>query len=307
MFATILIPLDGSKFAEAALPIGVRLARSAKARLHLVMAHQPVPLVVGMDVALPSSGFDEELRDREQSYLAETATAFGAVGEGPVHFHEADGPAGPVVCAEAGRVGADLVVMATHGRGAIGRLWLGSVADHVVRHVAIPVLLVRPAADGTPVADRPVGGILVAHDLSPHADAILDAVVTVAQLTQAHVTLVHILEPYYAVADPVVTSPIPQDPVITELRSAEAQRCLDGTADRLRARGIGVSTRVVIGGGAAGSLLEILEEERFGLIALTTMGAGGLRRFLLGSVADKLIRNAAKPVLVMRPAEVAAK
>ena len=300
MFRTILVPLNGSRFAEAALPLAARLARGAKARLHLVLAHQPVAALVGMgEAVIPPSGLDEDLRAQEESYLADHAARLGRAGRGPVEFREVEGPAGPAICDEATRLNADLIVMATHGRGAVGRLWLGSVADYVVRHIAIPVLLIHPGREEPPSGDGQ--GILVALDLSPQAEAILEPVVWFAQLTGAHVTLVHVVERIFELGKLTVPTPIPLSPEFTEASRAEAQRKLDRIADRLRERGISVSTRVVIGLDVAGTLLDTLKESRCELVAMTTHGAGGMRRLLMGSVATQLLRKTAKPLLLLRP------
>jgi nucleotide-binding universal stress UspA family protein len=306
MFRSILVPLDGSRFAEAALATAIRFARSARADLHVALAHQPSAALVGMgEFALPTPGFDEEQRLRERAYLVETVAGIGQVGKGPVDFHELEGSAGPAICEEVTRLGIDLVVMATHGRGALGRLWLGSVADYVIRHLSVPVLLVHPDRTGEPRPTTHIHGILVALDLSPQAEAVLEPVTAIAQLTQAHVTLLHVVEPFYAMPEPAVPYPIPQEPAITELRRTEAQRQLDRVADRLRDRGLSVSTRVVIGFSAAGELLNALEGPGLDLVGLTTHGTGGMKRLLLGSVADKVVRGAAKPVLVLHPPPVA--
>jgi nucleotide-binding universal stress UspA family protein len=302
MFRNILVPLDGSRFAEAALPLATSFAASARGRLQLLLAHQPVAAMVGMgEVVMASAGLDEELREKELTYLSDVASGLGPVGGAAVGFSIVEGEAGPRVLEEAERQGADLIVMATHGRGAMGRLWLGSVADYVVRHGAIPVLLVRPAPAVTVGPKRLPGRLLVALDLSPESEQVVPAVVALAQLAQAHVTLLHVVEPFYYAADPGLPYPMPQDATITELRCSDAQRRLDRTADRLRERGVAVSTKVLVGTSAAAGILDLFDEKTFDLVALTTHGAGGLRRLLLGSVADKVIRGAAKPVLVLRP------
>lgn len=301
MFRTILVPLDGSRFAEAALPAAAHLARSARSRLHVILAHQPAGAVVGVgEMVVPSNELDSELKLQEQSYVEEAARRAGEVGQSPIEFRLLDGPAGPTVCEEAGRVEADLVVMATHGRGAIGRLWFGSVADYVVRHVSVPVLLVHPDRGEQLAEAHGVPGILVALDLSPHSEAVLEPVIAMARLLQSHVTLLHVVEPFYA-AGPSVPYQVLQDPTITEVRRADAQKHLDGIADGLRRWGLSVSTRVVIGGSAGATVLETLQDRKFGMVAMTTHGAGGMRRLFLGSVADRVIRGAAKPVLVLRP------
>jgi nucleotide-binding universal stress UspA family protein len=301
MFRTILVPLNGSRFAEAALPHATRLAQGARAELHLVLAHQPVAALVGMgEAVIPPSGLDEELRAQEESYLAERAERLGQVGKGPVEYREVEGPAGPAICDEATRLNADLIVMATHGRGAVGRLWLGSVADYVVRHIAVPVLLVHPGQIEPPGGDGR-HRILVALDLSPHSEAILEPVISFAQLTGGHVTLVHVVERLFEMGKLTVPTPIPLSPAFAEVTRAEAQRKLDQIADRIRERGVSVASRVILGINVAGSLLETLKGSRFDLVAMTTHGAGGMRRLLMGSVASQVLRRTAQPLLLLRP------
>lgn len=302
MFRTILVPLDGSRFAEAALPIASRLARDGSSDLHLVLAHPLVPALVGMgEFAVPPTGLDEELRSQESSCLVKTAADLVLAGVGPVEYREVEGPAGPAVCDEAARLDADLVVMATHGRGAAGRLWHGSVADYVVRHLTVPILLVYADRAKTRLADSALRGILVALDLSKDSEAILEPVEELARLTQAPVTLMHVLVgPVFNVGRYTVASPPGQHPANAEAAHAEAKRRLDGIATGLRKRGLLVTTRVTAGINAAWTLRDALKESRFDLIAMTTHGAGGLRRLWMGSVADKVVRGASKPVLVLR-------
>ncbi len=302
MFHTMLVPLDGSRFAEAALPLASQLARSAKAKLQLVHVHEPMAAVIGPgDMVLPPPYLDEELQAREESYLAEIAADLRPACTVPVGLREIAGAAGPEICEEAARIDADLLIMATHGRGALRRLWLGSVADYVVRHLGVPILLVHPDRAGQAPSVPAARGILVALDFSQDAETILEPVTAFAQLTQAHVTLIHTMGTFQEMGAPALPFPMPQDPALLESYRVQAQRKLDEVADRLRARGLSVATRITAGVSTAGTLLDALEEARFDLIAMTTHGAGGMRRLLLGSVADKVIRGAVKPVLVLRP------
>jgi nucleotide-binding universal stress UspA family protein len=304
MFRSVLVPLDGSRFAEAALPLASWLVKDARAALHLVLVHEPVAALLSAgDAVVPNPQVDAELKEREVTYLADTAAMLGEACGGPVQFREVEGAGGPDICEEANQVGADLLVMATHGRGTFRRLWLGSVADYVVRHVSVSILLVHPDRDDEPRSwdATEKRGILVALDFSKEALAILEPVVTLAQLTQSLVTLMHVAPAFDEIGPPVAPYPVPQDPVLRERYRIEAQHELDRVADGLRERGLSVSTRVVPGLSPAGSLLEALEEERYGFVAMTTHGAGGMRRLLLGGQADKVIRGAEKPVLVLRP------
>lgn len=304
MFKSILVPVDGSRFAEGALPLARRLAELVHGRLHLVLVHEPVAVLAGMgELVVPPPDLETEFRQQEVRYLREALAEINSLGEVEVGSSNPDGSAGEAIVEAAAREAADLVVMATHGRGAIGRLWLGSVADYVVRHLERPVLLVHPDRVTPKRSPARFRGLLIPVDFSTASEAILEPAGNLAVATQAHVTLLHVVEPFYTIGEAPFPYPIPQDATVTDVRRADAQRRLDELAERLRARGLGVSTRVEIGIGAAGAILSALDEAPYDLVALTTQGLGGVRRFLLGSVANKVIRGAEKPVLVLRPAK----
>lgn len=302
MFRTILVPLDGSRFAESALPVAARLARSARARLHLLLAHQPTAALVGMgEITAADPGIDQLLQAEERVYLSSNVARLGQSGDGPVTTNQIDGPAGDGICIEAARIGADLIVMATHGRSALGRLWLGSVSNHVIRHSGVPVLLIHPNRVEK-VLERESGeGILVALDLSPFSETVLEPVAHLAGLLQAHITLLHVVEPNYHSGETATPYPLEQDATVTEVRRSDAQRRLDDITNRLRARGLSAAARVIIAPNAAAAVLQALESQKYDVVAMTTHGTGGMRRLFLGSVADKIVRSAGKPVLILRP------
>lgn len=298
MLRSILVPLDGTSFAESALPVASQLSKNARCPLHLVLSHTSIPVPVGMGGSGPVPlELDQEARDRERSYLQRTAEWLGFNGSSQVECHEVDGPAGPAVCDEAVRIGAELIVMATHARGPAGRLWHGSVADHVVRHTRATVLLVRPEPPISTLARSRLAqgeprGILVALDLSPNSEAILNPVLQLALLTQAPVTLLHVI------AEP---SPLPEGPLESLLASRVlAGQHLEVLAEGLRAAGLCVTTRVVAGFNPAWSIRDVALESQFDILALATRGAGGLRRFLRGSVAEQVIEQVSKPILILR-------
>ena len=302
MFRSTLVPLDQTRFAEAALPFASRLAREAGSRLQLVLAHQGVPAVGGMgEIAFVPTGIEGALRDQERAYLRDVAADLVLNGLGTVGYREVEGPAGEAVCDEAERVKADLIVMATHGRGAVGRLWHGSVAEQVVRHSRSPVLLVP---SGSRKGFRPlklVRGILVALDLSPESDAILAPVAELSRLTGAPVTLLHvvvdsILEP---ATYPMLT-PLGGIPSV-EQRRVQASRHLEAAADELRKQGRMVTIEVKTGPNAAWILSDALRDSRFDLLAMTTHGRAGLRRLWMGSIASKVLEDANKPLLLFHP------
>ena len=303
MIRTILVPLDGSRFAEAAIPVAVRLAKSAGARLRLVMVHEPaMALVPAADIPVPTAPDDLELRAQEQTYLADTGQRLGEVGPGPVAFELVDGLAGAALADAIARTKPDLVVMSTHGRGPRSRFWLGSGADHLIRHASVPILLLRPKdGEETAPAEAPLRSVLVPLDLSEEAETVLECLIDVARVTQAHVTLMHVIEPILGISGSVPPYPVAVPHDLLETNREQAQRRLDGVADRLRAAGLAVATKVVVGLGVAGTILETLEQGKMDFVAMSTHGAGGVKRLLVGSVADKVIRASLRPVLVYRP------
>lgn len=304
MFTSILVPLDGSPFAEQALPLAVRLARLGGAALHLVLVHHQVPAVtMAIDVPVFDPEADRQGRAAEVEYLERTAGRIrGAEGIEPV-IATLDGAPGEAITQYAVGQGIGLVVMATHGRGPVSRFWLGSVADHLLRHLPMPTLLFR-AQEGEAAAVPAIRHILVPLDRSEYSEAILEPVADLALLTHAHLTLLHVVEPILPVVEPAVPYPVGVDRELTQRLTAEAQRHLDEVADRLRTRGFSVATRVVVGAGAAATVLEQAQAEGADLIAMTTHGAKGVRRLLLGSVTDKVVRGSDRPVLVRMPAGV---
>lgn len=304
MFNRILIPLDGSRFAESALPLAAGLARRAHARLEVSMVHAGVAAwVSGVE---PGMILESDLEHQEREYLMEAAAGIApALADVEVSFLK--GAAGEELCRRVREADVDLVVMATHGRGPISRLWLGSVADYVVRHAEVPVLLVRPGtgAAAVPGAES-LRSILVPLDGSAAAASVLGPALDLGRLVGAHFVLVHVLEPVLGVGAPGLPYPMLLEAGYVHDRQEEAQRWLDRTAEALRVRGASAAARVYVGTPVASTILEAAASEDYDLIACATHGTGGLRRFMLGSVADKLIRGAGCPILVVPPGRPAA-
>lgn len=283
MWHSILVPVDGTRFAEAALPVATRLARSAQGKVRLLMAHEPVVVASGTGGSAPQTGSEGDELAHEHAYLAEVASCCGPRGA-PLFGEIVEGEAGPALAERLAADPPDLIVMATHGWGSVARVWNGSVADYLVRHVSVPILLLPPEWVDQPSVGWTCHKILVPLDLSDLSGAVLGPAKTLARLTQAHLTLVY-------VAEPTLWCPEP----------AAAQKRLDREADLLRSEGFDVATRVEPGNGVARTLLDTLDKGCYDIIALTTHGRGGLQRLALGSVADKVIRGSTRPVLVLRP------
>ena len=212
------------------------------------------------------------------------------------------GAPGPTLAQYVRETGIDLIVMATHGRGGIRRAWLGSVADHLIHHVDVPVLLLRSGTDRPAARETAAGQILVPLDGSPLAEEALQPAVQLARLWEAEIALLQVVPPVLLSTDPALPLPSAHDAELTTTWRRQAQAYIDGIIERLRSQGLRASGGAIIGWNAAGSILEVASPERVAAVVIATHGRGGLRRLALGSVADKVVRGADVPVLVCRPA-----
>lgn len=296
---TILLPLDTSTFAEQALPLALGLARRHGAALRLAIVH--VPLVSTLIDGVPhvDPQLDAEVRDHERGYvegLAERLTAGGV----PTTAVVLDGPVVDALEAEVRASGAELVVMSTHGRGGLSRMWLGSVADGLVRRGPAPVLLVRSREGGAVTGEATFRHVVVPLDGSGLAAEALEQALKVGEPASTRYTLVR------AVAPVTVVGPHATEVIAAEYQThheEEARRGLEEVAERLRSLGAEVDVVVVTHPSPAAAILETAESRGADLICIATHGRTGLPRLLLGSVADKVVRSAKVPVLVVRPGE----
>jgi len=294
MYGSILVPVDGSKLAERALSIAIPLAEQHGARLVLLHAHEPVVAthLVAAGALLRDSGLDTKMRDEARTYVDRLAKRTRRLTSAPVEGVFREGTVVRTIVAYAAESAAGLIVMSTHGRGGVQRLWLGSVADALLRHATVPVLLVRGAR---PVAKRMLGAppfmrAVVPVDGSARAEEALSAVSALFGKANARVTLVHVVHPMSAMA------------AINLKRDPEAEmvsQYIEPLARRTASETLEVRYDVRTDAHVARVLMAAAEAHDADLIAIAGQGMSGVQRFLVGSVADKLIRSAAVPVLVV--------
>jgi nucleotide-binding universal stress UspA family protein len=315
MYRNILVPVDGSPFGEAALPLALSLARRSGAVLHLVHVMPPIGTIYSEAPLYIDSSLEQELfehqRERNQAYLDGLARKLGARASVVVKTALLAGDIPLLLRTHAIDTHADVVVMTTHARGPLGRFWLGSVADDLVRKLPMPLLLVRPGEKVTEFEPEPAPRhILVPLDGEPMAEQMLERAVEVGTLMEADYTLLRVIRPVLptpytaegASMAQIAQSLIEETNKIQEQIAKEAREYLEKVAGGLRQRGLKVNTRVVVEEGVALAILH--QAQSTDLIALCTHGRRGLTRLFLGSVADKVIRGGHLPVLVFRPIEV---
>jgi nucleotide-binding universal stress UspA family protein len=295
-FTTLMVPLDGSPLANEAIPVAAALARRAGAKVHLASVRPPAPgyLHTPADIA---HAIERESLERVQRYLATAAEALATCHGLDATRAVLEGQTAEALAAYARANVIGLIVMTTHGRGGLGRFWLGSVADRLLRFTPAPVFLLRSKEHPQHTDFRRV---LVALDESPGGDAVLEPAVSLVSLYhEPHCSLVHIVEPPVALSPDLTVYPDLVDADLIEQQNAAAQRRLDRLAEPLRARGIAVTTHVVVDSAVGARILELGRKLDTDVIAIGSHGRHGAERLLLGSVADKLIRGAVEPVLVV--------
>src|SRR5262249_29599904 len=143
MYRSVLVPLDGSTLGEQALPLALSIARRAGATLHVVHVHSPLAeyYVEGAVVAIGPS-LEAHLKESRRAYLDGVVRRLADVSPVTVTPVLLEGHVAESIRVCAKSMSVDLVVMTTHGRGPLGRFWLGSVADALVRELPMPLLLV---------------------------------------------------------------------------------------------------------------------------------------------------------------------
>jgi nucleotide-binding universal stress UspA family protein len=286
--------------------LALNIAWRASAQLQLAHVHQPVaPAYGGGDVAADVI-LESTVRNREHGYLDRIVDRVARLYSVPVSPLLFEGPVADTLCERAAQ-DADLVVMTTHARGPLGRLWLGSVADQLVRSCSLPLLLVK-AGPGKPDLTREVlpQNLMITLDGTPMAEQILEPAIALGSVVHANYTLVRVIKPAtignygdaIASNDEFDRSLLRQVRELFDRKHAEAEAYLDGVAQRLRAQALCVRTRVLSSARVAEGLLKEARNGPTDLIALETHGRGGLARLFQGSVADKLLRGGSKPLLV---------
>ncbi len=300
MYRSICVPLDGSPFAEQALPLALEIARGAGAIVQVALVHHPVPaLATAMEVPEIEAQLDQEARAREQVYLSGIVERMRRTVNVPVTSVLLDGAVTEALQAHMESSGTDLVVMTTHGRGPMSRFWLGSVADHLMRVLHIPILLVRPSADAAPAPV--IKRILLALDGSPFSEQAITATTMLGRPFSAEYALLMVVEPPIPIADPSGLMIVPTSANTEKELHAAATKYLDGLAERLRKEGLTVTTHPLDGPATAGAIIAQADVLKADLIALASHGAGGFERLVVGSVADKVIRGSTHPTFVVRP------
>ena len=300
MIQKVLVPLDGSGFGEDALGWAETVSQLTGGEIDLVHVHTPhVPdhLLANTQYQFEGVDLDEyDLRDQgeEEEYLNTVGSRMAAdLGKRPASVL-LQGDVVDALNGYARKSGDGIICLSTHGRSGLSRAWLGSVADTLVRESPWPVLLVRSGAQKEPVQLR---RILVPLDGSPAAERVLSVAAEAASDANAALILLKVVTVNTALGLGLVSLP----PAASAEASSLLWRYLSEVATKLEERGLRVATRVMEHSHVAQGILQAAQEEEADLVAMATHGRGAAARFVLGSVADKVVRAAECPLLLVGP------
>ncbi len=303
-FERLLVPYDGSALADQTLPMVVYLApQGAEVILLQVVpdhGHEMGPEEVWQDgEALERA---KVLAQRDLHRAADWLTAHRADLR-ITHLTEVGDPATEILHV-AERLNAGVIVLASAGHAGVGRLATGTVAERVTRHADRPVLLIRLTDTTIGVSPPPLTRLMVPLDGSDLAAQALPVAQELASRLQLPVHLITVIDPE-EIGAPVIAYEATISPEIWQecFASArlDAQVRLERLCASLIAAGITSDWEIVEGRVAQ----TILERCRPGdLLVMTTRGRSGARLWRIGSIADKIVRYTAVPVLVLPVREV---
>jgi len=303
MFRKIAVPLDGSTLAERALPPALALVEKTGGELHLVNVVVSFPAFAWAgEPSDRSEGTARGTREAARRYLQDVAQRITEAGhEVVIRTHVLTGTPAHAVEEWTTEERVDLLVMTPHGRGRAQRVWLGSVADGLVRSAPCPILLWRADdEEDLDLAARPqLGRILVTLDGSDRATVILPPAEELARLHGADLSLLAVLQNPPPVASPY--SPhLEFGASMVERHRKELERHLDAAKAHAKVAGVRAEATIEEAPVVVDLILSYAKRTGADVLALSTRGRGGAARLVLGSVADKVIRASGIHVLVHR-------
>jgi nucleotide-binding universal stress UspA family protein len=285
VFFRILVAIDDSNASNEAVAFASRLAREHDGQLIFCHSADWLPVITNLaesGMAGDTSEIIDDLKQEGEVLLDRAMRAAQRIG---VHAqrHLFEGNPAECILEFAADAKCSLIVMGTHDRSGLERLFVGSTTEAVLRGSAVPVLTLRSGTKRTEATRRCFECIVVGTDESEPSDAAIATVLEWGPGERQQVL-------FYCVAG------------VGDDEQEQARRVVHKALASANARGVSAEGRV-IGGNPGEALITAAQQRSADLIVVGSHGRHGLQRLFLGSVAEHVVRHAPIPVLVVRTRE----
>jgi nucleotide-binding universal stress UspA family protein len=296
MYTRMVIPLDGSQVAEQVLPYARFLAKKLAIPVHLLQVIDPDAVAL---LANPEKGryIDTIVHDITESSRAYLKTIAQSIPGASVQYQIEKGKPEDILIEQAAADKDSLIIMATHGRSGIRRWLLGSVADKVLHGATNHVLLIRAIEQGKSAGESVLKTVVVPLDGSPLAEQVLPHVADLAKRLGLQIILTR------AYALPSAAAPDAYGTYTEELINqleTETREYLAGKVEGLKEKGLKNITTVPDFGYGAEEIIKLARQTPDNFIAMCSHGRSGIRRWVLGSVTERVVQHSGDPVLIIR-------
>ena len=331
MYKYILVPLDGSRLSQSVIPYATQIAQALD--IPVVLLNVIESLSVYVDQANEALDMVTDGRSQEYKHAIETSSQTGHVEyiryldliidrekavaqrylslfahpieaeDVKVEFAVEIGKPAQAILDYVEQHPDGLIAISTHGRSGLGRIAMGSVADKIVHTSSVPVLLVRPIEQTEPVDG--FESIVVPLDGSPLSESVMPTVRYLDRSLDLPVHLVRaisISSEIWAGGEPYSFFPAYLASEVQTKMQEDAMKYLEHSKAALEGEKIRADLRVLVGS-ADDRIVDYASEAKGALIIMATHGRSGLSRWLLGSIAEKVVRTSGRPVLLIRPSE----
>ena len=297
----VLVPLDGSDLSEQAIPYAQAMVQLGGVLVYAQVVPVAEPLYGLIGNRLASEGEVASIYQQCAREELERVKARWATIAPNVEIDVAAGDPAETIIALAERNKADIIVMTSAGRGAFGRWTFGSVADRVAHVSPKPVMIVRGRDAGVEPGVAHIGRILLPYDGSDVARECFDEAAALATHLDREIHIIRAIFPEAEVAptrgfEAVYTPDLYQ--MMTDSLEAEARKSLDEAVEALKGLGATKIVTEIRHGPTAQSIAEAARTDD--VIVMTSHGRSGVKRWLMGSIAEKLVRSGPCPVVVVR-------
>ncbi len=315
MFERILVPLDGSSVAERAIPAAASIARAFGGSVILlsVVAPPVTPGKFSVPEEYPKASTEEE-RASATAYLRGIAQSDKLAGIA-TEVQTLVGATAPMILSATQSLHADLIVLCTHGYTGFKRWRLGSVAEKVIRHAQIPVFVLPERGSEPATAVQQAVHALVALDGSSLSEVMLEPAASLtaglarAASQQGTLQLMRVVDIPSGYGKFRSTVDSFYDAQMRAEAKQEYEQYLETVAKRfsegeLAKYNLAVTTVVATDPDVAEAIVQTAEQEKVDFTAMATHGRGGVQRWALGSITERVLHATMVPLFIMRPQEV---